>query len=96
MMVRDDSSAETITFSNLSPETRASLKALCKKKAEEFKMLGYNISPDAIWTYVEHRFKTSFHLYEVVEVLLHLRIQTWMQYATKEAFMAKDSWDSLL
>lgn len=95
-MVQDDSNEQTVALSNLSPETRASLKALCQKKAEEFKMLGYNVSSDAIWTYIEHRFKTSAKLYEIVEVLLHLRIQTWMQYATKEAFMSTDSWDLLL
>ncbi|MBE3594475.1 MAG: hypothetical protein IMX04_05495 [Candidatus Carbobacillus altaicus] len=84
-----------ITLSSFSEETLSSLKALCKKKAEEFNMLGYDVSSEAVWAYVEHRFKSTAKLYEVVEVILHLRIQTWMNYATREAFLSSESSESL-
>nr|WP_040950074.1 post-transcriptional regulator [Gorillibacterium massiliense] len=62
---------------------------LCKSKAEEFKLLGYNhISPQDIWQCIDAKYrKTGFpRLHQLVNDIYSLKATDYMNWMTMQAY----------
>ncbi len=73
-------------------ELTRQVEELCLSKAEEFKLIGYDVSPENIWLCVSERYKKEIPpLYQVVNDILSLKINKFMNWLMKEAWQGKET-----
>lgn len=76
-------------------ELEASLAELCASKAEEFRLLGYeSVTPRDIWDCISDRYRGAPPpLYQLVNDILSLKPNQWMNWMTMGALRGTISWD---
>ncbi|WP_339063899.1 post-transcriptional regulator [Tepidibacillus marianensis] len=64
------------------------LEALCESKAEEFHMMGYDhVTAKEIWQCVSDKYKKDIpSLHQVVNDILSLKVTTFMNWMTLNAY----------
>lgn len=63
------------------------LLMLCKAKAEEFALLGYDtVKPEELWACVQSRVKGAVALHDIVSRILTLKVSDFMNYETMNAY----------
>ncbi|WP_223069206.1 post-transcriptional regulator [Paenibacillus caui] len=70
-------------------ELRKAIDQLCRSKAEEFRLFGYeHVSGDDIWDCVSQKYKKEGvpPLHRLVNDILTLKATTFMNYLTMSAF----------
>jgi len=70
-------------------ELNEAIETLCRSKAEEFHLLGYeHVTAKEIWQCVSDRYKTGEDppLYRIVNDILSLKVTGFMNYLTLSAF----------
>jgi hypothetical protein len=72
----------------IEPEFLKTLMHLCESKAEEFLLIGYDkVSKEDIWRYISHKYSKGLpSLHRVVNEILGLKITTYMNWATINAY----------
>ena len=71
------------------PISTEDITLLCKSKAEEFQMLGYEyVSAEDIWACVSSKYKKTGqpNLHKIVNDILSLKPTQYMNYMTMEAY----------
>ncbi|MFS0727401.1 post-transcriptional regulator [Paenibacillus sp. 1P07SE] len=70
-------------------ELNEAIEALCRSKAEEFRMIGYeHVTAEEIWQCVSsgYRSGTAPPLHKIVNDILTLKVTSFMNYMTISAF----------
>lgn len=68
------------------------LRDLCRSKAEEFSLLGYeNIGPQDIWKCVAGQYKQIPAMHQLVNDILSLKITKYMNYVMIAMYKNPDS-----
>lgn len=68
-------------------ELSAMIEELCHSKAEEFKLLDYEVAGEDIWKCVSSKYKKEMPpLYQIVNDILSLKVNKYMNWAMMEAY----------
>lgn len=63
------------------------IEELCRSKAKEFRMLGYEVEGEDIWKCVSSRYKKELPpLYQLVNDILSLKSNKYMNWAMMEMY----------
>ncbi|GAB2672667.1 post-transcriptional regulator [Paenibacillus thermoaerophilus] len=75
-------------------ELASGLADLCRSKAEEFRLLGYEaVTPEDIWDCVRERHKGELPpIHRLVNDILSLKVTQWMNWITMGALKGTGSW----
>ncbi|GAX91463.1 post-transcriptional regulator [Effusibacillus lacus] len=68
-------------------ELTAMIEELCHSKANEFRLLGFEVEGEDIWKCVSSRYKKEMPpLYQIVNDILSLKANKYMNWAMLEAY----------